>query len=86
MLLPPPGRRAAFTVPSAVDDAVMPNELPTGEALVIVFDLCGCVDDGDREDELLSTADIVSEGWVGEDGSSEVDNDGSRGGGETERG
>ena len=64
----------------------MPNELPAGEALVIVFDLCGCIDDGGGEDELFSTADMVSEGWVGEDGSSEVDNDGGRGGEETVRG
>ena len=64
----------------------MPNELPAGEALVIVFDLCGCIDNGGGEDELFSTADMVSEGWVGEDGSSEVDNDGGRGGEETVRG
>ena len=52
----------------------------------MVFDLCGCRDDDGGGEELPSTADMVSVGWVGEDEISEVDNDVGSGGEERERG
>ena len=52
-----------------------------GEVSAIVFDLCGCGNEDDvGREELPSTADMVSVGWVEGDDISEVINDGGSGG------